>query len=118
MLHFLQQRLEKLRLLGKRRLLTCHTHTLQMNIQMDGSVCVCERVMRGTHECNEFVLQLIVQPCYHHLYSVPDLSHALVLRPSHRLHILLLIHTHTRQLYTNTQVNLFLSVKQNTNLSF
>lgn len=43
-----------------------------------------------THEGDEFVLQLVVQPRDHHLHGVADLAHTLVLRPPHCLDIPLL----------------------------
>lgn len=43
-----------------------------------------------THEGEEFVLELVVQTGDHHLYCITDLSHSLVLGPSHCFHIPLL----------------------------
>ena len=55
-------------------------------------MCVCDYTVqpRLTHQGDELVLQLVVEPRDHHLHRVADLTHALVLRPAHRLHVPLL----------------------------
>lgn len=49
-----------------------------------------EAVVAFTHECDEFVLQLVVQTSDHHFHGVSNLSDPLVLRTPDGLHISLL----------------------------